>query len=420
MAGAFRAWRHPNYRLYFIGQAISLIGTWMDAIAMSWLIYRLTNSPVLLGVVGFSSRIPAFLLSPVAGVLVDRWNRRTLLIATQTLALCQASTLAILVLSHQIQIWHIILLSVLLGLVQAFDTPARQSFLVEIVDHKEDLGNAIALNSTQFNLARLIGPALAGAVIAWAGEGICFAVNAVSYLAVVGALVAMRIKETQHVPKRGSIWTDFAEGAKYAWDSYPIRSLLILLTVVSFASGSNQSLMPVYAAKIFHGDSRTYGYLACSVGFGAILGALMLANRKSVLGLGIWLVYASGIFGISLFLFGQATNFWAGVLLLAGVGFGSMVHMAATNTLIQTLVKDRIRGRVMAFYTMCFIGMMPIGSLVGGYVAGLIGTPKTLAISGVIGVIGALSFYVNLPRFRAAARPTYEEKGILVPATSST
>jgi MFS family permease len=416
MRGIFRALRYPNYRLFFFGQIVSLIGTWMQTVAMSWLVYRLTGSEVLLGTVTFFTLIPTFILSPVAGVLVDRWDRRKLLIGTQTVSMIQAGILGALVLTGAIQIWHILVLSSLLGVVSAFDVPGRQSFMIEIVESREDLGNAIALNSSVFNGARLIGPVMAGWTIHLVGEGICFLINCGSFAAVIVALGLMRVKCKQHEPKSGEIWNDLREGAGYAWSFIPIRALLLLLALVSLASGSYAVLLPVYAKTIFQGDERTLSYLYFAVGVGAMSAALMLAARSSVLGLGRWVVWASITLGAGLALFGLSKTFWMSVVPLALVGFGAMAHMAATNTLVQTILLDKMRGRVMAFYTMAFVGAMPIGSLVTGYAARYVGPAWTLAGAGALCLIGGLGFLAALPGVRRLVRPIYQEKGIM-PAT---
>jgi MFS family permease len=418
MGGTFRALRYPNYRLFFLGQIVSLVGTWIQNLAMSWLVYRLTGSAVLLGAVSFSSLIPTFILAPVAGVLVDRWDRRRLLITTQTLSAVQALALGVLVLTHAIQVWHILVLSSLLGIVSAFDMPGRQAFMVEIVERREDLGNAIALNSSVFNAARLVGPMIAGLTIRLVGEGMCFVLNGVSFAAVIVALLFIKVERAGHTPASGRIWKELAEGAHYAWSFVPIRALLLLLALVSFTSGAYGVLLPVYAKSIFRGNEMTFTGLYIAVGIGAITAALMLAARKSVVGLGKWVVAAALAYGIGLALFGQTSNFYYSLPFLAAVGFGMMAHMAATNTLVQTILEDRLRGRVMAFYTMSFVGAMPIGSLVAGFTTATLGPQWTLAVAGMLSVLGGLLFLRALPGVRTLVRPIYRQKGIMpAPAT---
>jgi MFS family permease len=413
MSETFRALRSRNYRLFFGGQILSLIGTWMESVAMSWLVYRITGSEVLLGTVAFSSQIPMFLVSPFAGVATDRVDRRKLLIVTQSLSMVLAATLATLVLTNTIQVWHIIALSIGVGVVNAFDTPARQALVPALVERREDLGNAIALNSTMFNTARLIGPAIAGVTIRLFGEGICFGINAVSFLAVIVALAMLRTPRFERPTDEKHPIRDMREGAAYAWSLHPIRVLLGLIALASLASGAYSVLLPVFATSVYRGDSATLGYLYGAVGIGALVSATMLARRASVVGLGRWIVIASTVFGVSLIAFGFTRSAWLGIPTLAAMGFGAMLHMGSTNTLLQTFVDDRMRGRVMAFYTMAFIGTMPIGSLVSGAASQAFGPTLTLAVAGAITLLGSYGFYRSLPEFRRVLRPIYEDKGIL-------
>lgn len=417
MGEMFRSLRSRNYRLFFMGQIVSLVGTWMESLAMSWLVYRLTGSEVLLGTVAFSSQIPMFVVTPFAGVVTDRVDRRKLLIGTQTVAMILAGALAILTLTKTIQVWHIIALSILVGMNSAFDTPTRQAFVPSLVERKEDLPNAIALNSTMFNVARLIGPAFAGVAVGWIGEGGCFALNTVSFLFVIGALVMMRTKPFAPPDEPKHPIRDLREGAAYAWSLHPVRLLLGLIALASLASGAYSVLLPVFAKDVYHGGDvngpRILGMLFGAVGIGALISATMLARRASVVGLGKWIVMASAVFGTSLILFGLSSSEWVGLPLLVGIGFGAMLHMGSTNTLLQTFVDDRMRGRVMAFYVMAFIGTMPIGSLVSGAVSSHFGPGRTLFVAGLITLCGSLWFYRSLPEFRRALRPIYEEKGIL-------
>jgi MFS family permease len=408
----FRALTHRNYRLFFGGQGISLVGTWMQQIAMSWLVYHLTGSAFLLGVVGFSSQICSFFFSPFAGVLSDRWNRHHILIATQSLAMVQAFILAFLTLTGVITIHHIILLAIFLGLVNAFDMPTRQAFVVEMVERREDLGNAIALNSFLFNGARLVGPSIAGILISVLGEGICFLLNGISFLAVIIALLAMKVKP-QEGKQKTQILKGLKEGFTYAFGFVPIRSILLLLSLISFVGMANTTLMPVFARDILHGGPQTFGFLMAAIGVGAVIGALYLASRKSVLGLGRIIAIASAIFGIGLMVFSFSRLFWLSLFLLLLTGFGMMIQMASSNTVLQTIVDDKFRGRVMSLYAMTFMGAGPFGSLLGGSLAGMIGVPATLILGGASCILGSFLFIKKLPLLREMVRPIYVRKGIL-------
>ena len=410
---ALRAFRSRNYRLFFGGQGISLIGTWMQSIAMSWLVYRLTHSPGMLGMVMFAGQCPTFLFGPFAGVLGDRLNRRSILVVTQTLSMLQAFVLAALVLTDAIQVWHVIFLSVYLGAVNAFDIPIRQAFVVEMTDRKEDLPNAIALNSSMFNAARLVGPSVAGLLIGWFGEGICFLLNAVSYLTVIGALLAMRIPRREAQTGPHNALKGMKEGFAYAFGSSPIRSILLLLSLVSLMGMPYAVLMPMFAKDMLHGGPHTQGFLMSCAGAGALTGAVYLASRRSVLGLGRIIPIATCLFAVGLVGFAQSRIIWVSAAMLMLAGFGMMVQMASCNTLLQTIVEDQMRGRVMAFYTMSFMGMAPIGSLFAGSVAGLLGPSNTVMIGGFCCAIGAIVFARNLPAFRASIRPIYVSMGII-------
>lgn len=409
----FRALSHRNYRLFFGGQGISLIGTWMQQIAMSWLAYRLTNSALLLGVVGFTSRIPTFLLASLAGVLADRWNRHRILVITQTLSMVQAMILAILVLSETVAVWHIISLSLLLGLINAFDIPARQSFVVDMIEKREDLGNAIALNSSIVNGARLIGPSIAGILIATLGEGMCFLLNGLSFIAVIVALLAMKIVPKQRKMQGSQVFQGLKEGFSYAFGFAPIRSVLLLLALVSLMGMPYAVLMPIFAENILHGGPQALGFLMGATGVGAIAGSIYLASRKSVLGLGRIIVISSNLFGIGLIAFSLSHLFWLSSLFMLLTGFGMMVQMASSNTVLQTIVEEDKRGRVMSFYTMAFMGMVPFGSLLAGSLASNIGAPNTVMIGGVACILGSVMFAKKLASLRRIARPIYVEKGII-------
>lgn len=408
----FRSLRYRNYRLFFLGDGISVIGTWMQRIAMGWLVYRLTNSAFLLGAVGFAGQLPTFILAPLAGVLTDRYNRHTVLLVTQTLAMVQALILAILVITGIIQVWHIVVLSVVLSLINAFDIPARQSFVVEMVERREDLGNAIALNSSIVNIGRLLGPSIAGILIAAAGEGWCFLVNGLSYLAVIWSLLMMKLNHSFERKARDVLY-ELKEGFNYALGFAPIRSIILLLALVSLMGMPYQLLMPVFAKDILHGGPHTFGFLMAATGLGALLGALYLASLKSVLGLERTIALAAGLFGFGLVAFSFSTSILFSLLLLLATGFGMMVQMASSNTVLQSLVDDDKRGRVMSFYTMAFIGVMPFGSLLAGTLASMIGAPDTLLIGGVLCILGSILFAMRLPKWRRMARPVYVERGII-------
>lgn len=409
----FRALSHRNYRLFFGGQGISLIGTWMQQIAMSWLVYRLTDSVLLLGVVGFTSRIPTFLLASLAGVLADRWNRHRVLVITQTLSMIQAMILAILVLTGAIAVWHIIFLSLSLGLINALDIPTRQSFVVDMIEKREDLGNAIALNSSIVNGARLIGPSVAGMLIATLGEGMCFLLNGLSFIAVIFALLAMKITPKKREAQSSKVFQGLKEGFSYAFGFAPIRSVLLLLGLVSLMGMPFTVLMPIFAEKILHGGPQALGFLSGATGVGAIAGSIYLASRKSVLGLGRIIVISSNLFGIGLIGFSLSRLFWLSLLMMLLTGFGMMVEMASSNTVLQTIVEEDKRGRIMGFYTMAFMGMVPFGSLLAGTLANNIGAPNTVMIGGVACILGSLLFAKKLPSLRRITRPIYVEKGII-------
>ena len=385
----------------------------MQQIAMSWLVYRMTNSVFLLGLIGFSSQICSFFFSPFAGVLSDRWNRHHILVATQSLALVQAFILASLTLTGTIAVHHLVILSLFLGFVNAFDIPTRQAFVVEMVEKREDLGNAIALNSFLFNGARLVGPSIAGILISILGEGLCFFLNGLSFLAVIIALLSMKISSNKKESEKTQILQGVKEGFIYAFGFPPIRSIILFLGWISLVGTANTTLMPVFAKDILRGDSQTYGFLMAAIGVGAIIGAIFLASRRSVLGLGRIIAIASGIFGIGLISFSLSQTLWLSMFLLLLTGLGMMVHMASSNTILQTMVDDDKRGRVMSLFAMAFMGMAPFGSLAGGSLAGMIGAPTTLIIGGATCIVGSLLFMKKLPSLRKMGRPIYIKKGIL-------
>jgi MFS family permease len=399
--------------LFFGGQSISLIGTWMQRIALAWLVYRLTNSAFLLGFVGFSSQIPTFLLAPFAGVLVDRGNRHRMLVATQALAMVQALILSLLVLTATVRIWHIIGLSLVLGIINAFDIPARQAFIVDMVEKREDLGNAIALNSSMVNGARLLGPSVAGILIAGVGEGTCFLINSLSYLPVIAALLAMKIALKNLEPERPWIWQGLKDGFIYAFGFAPIRAILLLLGLVSLVGMPYVVLMPVFAKDVLHGGPHALGFLMGASGVGALVGALYLASRRSVLGLGRLIPITASVFGIGLIAFSLSHVLVISLLFILMVGFGQMVQMASSNTVLQTIVDDDKRGRTMSLYTMAFMGMTPFGSLLAGSLASKIGAPGTLIVGGIACLLGSAFFANKLPSMRQGVRPIYVKKGII-------
>lgn len=407
-----RAFKYRNYRLFFGGQGISLIGTWMQRIAMSWLVYRITGSALLLGVVGFCGQIPTFILSPFAGVLADRLDRRKILLATQTLAMLQAFLLSYLVLSGKVQVWHIITISFFLGIINAFDIPARQSFLIDMVSRKEDLGNAIALNSSMFNGARLIGPSIAGVVISLTGEGICFLLDGVSYLAVIAALLSMRVA-VKKKPAGEEVLRRLREGFSYAFGFAPIKYILLLLALTSLTGMPYTILMPVFVKKTLLGGPGTLGFLMASSGVGALLAAFTLASRKSAAGLEKRIPLAGLIFGAGIIMLSMARTFPVAAICIAIASFGMISQMASSNTIIQTIVDDDKRGRVMAIYAMSFMGMMPFGSIMAGWGASHIGVEHTIMISGILSLCGAALFSTRLKQIHEKVRPVYARLGLV-------
>lgn len=410
----WRALSHPNFRLFFYGQTISLVGTWMSRIATSWLVYRLTGSAFLLGVVGFAGQFPSFLLAPFAGVFVDRWNRHHLLVVTQVLAMLHVTLLATLTLGHWITVWQVAALSVFQGIINAFDMPARQALIIQLIDKKEDLSNAIAVNSSMVNGARLIGPSVGGVLIAAVGEGWCFAIDAISYLAVIVTLLMMKLTpQTRDDSTKQDIFTDFREGWAYVTSSRTIRSILLLLALVSLVGMPYTVLMPVMANEYLGGGPNTLGIMMAATGVGALIGAIFLTARKTVLGLGKFIPLASVIFGSGLFFFSMSRTLWLSAPLLVLTGYGFINQLAVSNTLLQTIVDEDKRGRVMSFYMMAFMGTAPFGSLLAGSVAERLGAPTTLMIGGVGCVLGGLWFFRILPELREEIRPIYRKKGIL-------
>ena len=397
-----RALASRNYRLFFFGQLISLMGTWMQSVAQQWLVYRLTGSAALLGLVGFLGQIPVFLLAPIGGALADRFPKRNIVVVTQTLFMFLAFAFALLTLTHRIRPWHIPLLALLFGLVNAVDVPARQAFVPEMVS-RELLLNAIALNSAMFNVARIVGPAIAGVVAAGVGEGWCFFANAVSYLAVIAGLLMMDVPDTVPSSATANPLERLVEGLQFVVRTSPIREILLLLASVSVMGMSYTVLMPIFADRILHGGAKGLGILMSASGVGALMGALMLAMREGIRGLGKRVAFGAIGFGISLILFAHSRSFWLSTLLMVPTGFCMITQMASSNTLVQTLSPDELRGRVMAVYAMMFMGMAPFGSLLAGTLAHWLGAPTTVSLGGVACMIGGLLFARQLPQLRQAA-----------------
>ena len=400
---ALRALESRNFRLFVAGQLVSLVGTWMQTVAQSWLVYRFTGSALLLGLTGFAGQIPVFALAPLGGVVADNVDRRRVLIATQAVMMVLALLLAALTLSGTIRVWHIFTLAALLGVANAFDIPARQSLIVSLVD-RDALPNAIALNSSMFNGARLVGPAVAGAVVASVGEGWCFLINGASYIAVITALVLMRQPAAVGRTRGMNAWESVAEGFAFSWRTRPIRALLLLLGLMGLMGMPYAVLMPIFADRILGGGPSTYGLLMSASGLGALIGAVSLATRRTVKGLGRWIVVSACGFGLSLILFSLSRSIWLSAALLVPAGCFMMVELAASNTLIQSMVPDRLRGRVIAVYSMMFMGMAPLGALMAGALASPIGAPATVAAGGAVCVAGGLIFARKLPSLRGPAR----------------
>jgi MFS family permease len=410
---AWRALRHRNFRLFFGGQSISLIGTWMTRVATGWLVYRLTGSALLLGTVSFAGQIPSFLLAPFAGVWVDRLDRRQVLVWTQSLSMVQSLALAALTLSGHITIPLLLALSVMQGCINAFDMPGRQSFMVKMVDDKRDLQNAIAINSSMVNVARLIGPSLAGMLIAVSSEGWCFLADGISYIAVIASLLAMRLHAPVVKRVAASTLTELKAGWNYVSEFLSIRTILLLFAVISLMGMPFVVLMPVFAKTVLHGGPHTLGFLMGAMGLGALISALSLAARRNVRGLVKMIPIAAAVFGAGLIGFGLSRWFWLSMAMVFIAGMGMMQGMAASNTVIQTIVTDDKRGRVMSYYTMAFMGMAPFGSLLAGTMAHKFGAPLTVMMNGAVVVMGAAWFATRLPAVRREIRPIYRKMGIL-------
>jgi MFS family permease len=414
LAHSFRALRHRNFRLFASGQFISLIGTWMQNVALGWLVYRLTRSPALLGLTGFLSQIPALFFAPFAGVWVDRWNRHRMVIGTQVAYMLQALALAALTLSGRATIAEVLALTLLSGFIVAVDVPARQSFMIEMVGQREDLPNAIALNSSLFNVARLLGPSIAGLLIGVVGEGMVFLLNGLSYVAVIAALLAIRVApQARQRVRDARVFEHLGEGVRYVAGFAPTRAVLLLLAFVGLVAAPYSVLMPMFATDVLHGGAHTLGFLVGSIGVGALCGALFLARRKSVRGLGSVIAWSVGAFGAALVALSLSRREGLACAVLAVSGFGMMAHLAASNTILQTLVDPDKRGRVMSLYAAAMLGTTPVGSLAAGALAGRIGAPLTVALGGGACLVAALLFARALPALRAQVRPIYVRLGII-------
>lgn len=408
-----RALRHRNYRLFLSGQSVSLCGTWITSVATAWMVYRLTSSAFWLGVVGFCSQAPTAVLAPIAGVWVDRWDRHRVLIVTQACAMVQSSALALFALTGTMTVTHLIVLGALQGVINAFDVPARQSFVVQMIDDRADLANAIALNSSMVNGTRLIGPALAGLLIAGIGEGWCFAIDAVSYLAVIGSLLAMRITPIARRPRTGNVWAELADGVRYVRGTPLIMAVLLMLATSSLLGMPYSTLMPAFAVERLGGGAHTLGFLVGASGSGALVAALYLATRRSVVGLGGVLARATAAFGIALVALAFVRSPWLAAPILFVAGFGMMLQLAGVNTIVQSLVDEDKRGRVMSLYTLAFFGAAPIGALIGGTLARTLGTEVAIGAGGAACVMVAIVFRAALPGLRATSRALYIAKGLL-------
>jgi MFS family permease len=410
LAATFRSLKYRNFRLFFGGQSLSLIGTWMQQVAVSWLVYRLSDSAAALGMVAFAGQIPAFLLSPVGGMAADRFGKRRILLATQCLSMLQAAVLAVLVVSGRAEIWHLVLLNTILGTINAFDMPTRHSFVIEMIDHPDDLGNAIALNSSMFNGARLVGPAIAGLIIALWGEGPCFVINAVSYIAVIASLMMMRFTRVRAASTHGHPLAQLKEGFAYTWRFAPIKYLVVFIGLMSLLGIPYIVLLPVFAREFLGGGSQTYGMMMSAAGIGALAGGLYMASRKSVVGFEKVLVFAGAMFGTVLILFAMSSRLWVSLGLLVLAGFSMMFLTAGCNTLLQTMVDDDKRGMVLSIYIAAFIGVAPLGNLAAGFAAQHIGAHVTVLVGGAAALLITAGFARKLPAMREMIRPIYVKK----------
>jgi len=414
LSHTFRALKYRNYRLFFAGQGLSVVGTMMQQMAQGWLVYRITNSPLMLGLVAFAGQVPAFFLTPIAGLLSDRHDRRTIILISDIVQMVQAFILALLILTKTVQPWHILVLSIILGTAGAFEMTTRHAFVPEMVDNKEDLGNAIALNSVLFNMARLIGPALAGGIIALTGEGICFILNGVSFIAVIAALLMMDVKKRAQVEHKRPM-KELIEGFKYVIGSVPLRDIIIIMAFTSLTGSAVLVLLPVFARDILHGGPQTYGFLTGAVGLGAMLAAFYIASRKTVRGLGTVILAGIFLFGAALVASAFSGNLYTAVVLLITAGIGTMLQMASSNTIIQTITDDDKRGRVMSFYLLSFSGFGPIGNLIAGWTAKVFGVRPVIAFGGILTLAAGVVFIFVLPKIREHLRAVYIKQGIIPP-----
>ena len=413
MIHSLRAFQHRNFRLFFYGQSLSLLGTWIQQVAMSWLVYRMTGSPFLLGLTAFAGQIPILLFAPLGGIWADRFDRRKLLVATQVLAMAQGLALALLGYTGLIQVWHIILMAAVLGVIMALDTPIRQAFVPEMVPVKQDLPSAIALNGFMQNAGRMIGPTIAGVLLAVSSEAFCFLVNGVSKIAVVAAVALMRIETPAGKESGAPLLRDFREGVVYAWSLVPVRLLLPIVALVSFMATPYQALMPIFASEVFQGDARMLGFLIGAAGFGGVAALIYLAARQDVRGLSRLIVAGAAMTGLSLMVFAESKILWLSLIAITVTGFGTILNAVAVSMILQTIVADEKRGRVMSFFTMAFLGVAPLGSLAAGSLAQAIGAGHTLFIGGVCCVGGAIALWRQLPRLRANIREIYVRIGVI-------
>jgi MFS family permease len=408
-----RALRHRNYRLFFAGQGVSVIGTWLTRFATGWMAYRLTGSALVLGVVGFFGQAPTSVIAPFAGVLVDRWDRHRTIIVTQIAAMLQSAALAVFALTHTMTIWHLLVLGAVQAVINGFDMPARQSFLSQMIDDRADLPNAIALNSSIVNSARLTGPVIAAVLVALWGEGVCFTIDSASYLAVIGSLLMMRVAKRPVPARTGHVLAELADGLRYVWNQPLVRAVLLLLASSSVLGGAYGTLLPIVAATTLRGGPHTLGILMGAAGCGALVGALYLASRSSVIGLGGIIKRCAISLGIGLMALELATSTWIAVPLLFVVGLSMMMQLASTNTLVQTLVDDKMLGRVISLYTVAFFGGAPVGALLEGALASQIGAIHTFAVAGALCLIAGLVFARALPGLRTVSRPLYVARGLI-------
>jgi MFS family permease len=410
---ALRAFRSKSFRIFYAGQGLALLGNWMQSVAMSWLVYRVTGSALLLGVTAGAQQLPVLFLSPIAGVWADRVNRRRLLMLIQSLAFIQAVTLAVLTFAGAVRVPHLIGLALLLGIITSFETPTRQAFLLELIEHREDLPNAIALQSMLFQSTRFVGPSVAGLMLAALGEAWCFLSNALCYLAIIGTYAAVRVRPRGPAQDEVEWWRQLASGFAYAFGYTGTRRLLLLLMTVGFFTAPWQSLMPIFAAETFSGDSRTFGFLIGAVGLGAVAGTFALAARSSVRGLGRILAATTVAAGAALIGFSLSGTLWLSLVFLAVFGAGLVVTAASINTILQTLAEEDKRARIISLYVMCFLGFAPIGNFAAGALAEAIGVHWTLFSCGVVVATAGCVFALRRKSWAQAVRPVYLKQGII-------